>query len=144
MHLIMAVEGLPEAQRRFAQELDRKYMGKGACRLRPIVFYDLQFHKEDLETVKANFSPAKTFKRKNTRGFTLKLPENPYKGGRVQAILSLVVRLFGWPFGFKPAERASKDPKVSVSLENLNIMPLAYIEDNTMVNHVHGNEEEYL
>lgn len=146
MHLIMGVEGLKEAQERFYVQCDRHTFGKKPVRLRPILLYGLQFPKEDKPQVMANFKLHGNVKTPDRRAYSFLHPENPFKHGRMQAIICWMVRLFGWPLGLKPPEVPPEKPPYFnfVDIRNLNIYPLAIVEDNAIFNKAHDRKEEWL
>jgi hypothetical protein len=147
MHLIIATDGLMDAVRRFEADMKTRTFGKGVCQLRPINFYDLQFPEEMLEEVKANFKMQEERVSKETLGYSLEKKVSPFRHGRVQALICLFVRIFGWPFGLIPPTKGTGKTNSDfkpVRLNNMNVYPIAFIEDNHMKNKIHGTREEWL
>ena len=146
MHALILMEGLPEAFERFEREADRHSYGKGVVRLRPVKLYDLQFPKEMEAEVKANFQLHGEFTKKNALAWET-TGMNPFRHGRMQALICWAVRILGWPFGIKPATPSNKklNPEYRpICINNLNIYPIAFVDDNVMIDKVHGTKEEFL
>ena len=145
MHGIFLVDGLPEGLYALEQSLDRRNFGHGACRLRPMVMYDLQFPEKDKEAVmsllyrKAQDRPCKeglmySFKEKFT----------PFKHKRLLTSINFFIKYFGWFLNLKPIEPPTKQVDTGVKIVACNIIPIALIPDNFRYNKATGQWEEWL
>ncbi len=146
MHLIFVADGLPEGIKTLERNLDKMSLGKGVMRLREIKMYDLQFPKEVLPQVTAEFYRDSIDKiTKDGLSYSFKYKKNPFKHGLVMFGINLAVTLFGRWFGLRPLnKKLGEGIKPVIPKPLTNIYPIAICNDNEMNNKQLNRVEEWL
>jgi hypothetical protein len=142
-HFGFIAEGLMEGQGLLMRELDCHDFGHGACRLRPMLLYNLQCPQEDKAKILSEFAQKIQNVKAPDVGLsnTFKYRENPFQHKVLRRALHDLVMLGGWPLGMEPIGEVEPSEKLEISRPWVNIYPIGWVNDN--VKHCVAYNKDY-
>lgn len=157
MHLIFTAEGTQQGHRNI-QLLARQGFPEGVTQLCEVRTYSLRFPKEYKGQIIQQFSQrtGSEFQHVDGASFKFKNRESPFKHAKFKKLIGIFIKLFGWVIGLKPINyNEATNMKYNQQLDarniipfaklnEVNIFPICFVEDNVMHQLTSNKEVELL